>query len=144
MREVRADWVESAVLAAHIEVGPHRLRADEPEEKGGGDTGASPHELLLSSLAACTSVTLRLYAHRKGWPLTNAKIRLSGRHEDGRYVINRQVQLEGPLDLDQRARLLEIADRCPVHRTLTGAIVINTSEAPAPGGDSGSMEATEP
>ena len=129
MREVKASWVEDAALAANIEVGPHRLRADEPEDKGGGDTGPSPHETLLSALGACTASTLRLYAHRKGWPLTDAKVRLTAQHEDGRYVINRQVHLEGTLDLDQRTRLLEIADRCPVHRTLTGAIVINTSES---------------
>jgi putative redox protein len=128
MREVKAGWVQGAVLAAHIEVGPHQLRADEPEEKGGGDTGPSAHELLLSSLAACTTLTLRLYAHRKGWPLTDATVRLTAEHEEGRYVINRQVHLEGPLDVDQRTRLLEIADRCPVHRTLTAEIVINTSE----------------
>ncbi len=128
MREVKAGWVEGAVLAAHIEVGPHQLRADEPEEKGGGDTGPSPHQILLSSLGACTSLTVRLYAHRKGWPLTNATVRLTAQHQDGRYVINREVRFEGPLDLDQRARLMEIADRCPVHRTLTGEIVINTTE----------------
>lgn len=128
MRDVTAGWVEGAVLAAHIEVGPHRLRADEPEEKGGGDTGPSPHQLLLSALGACTTLTLRLYAHRKGWPLTNAHVRLTGQHEEGRYVISRLVQLEGPLDVDQRTRLMEIADRCPVHRTLTGEIVIHATE----------------
>jgi putative redox protein len=129
MREIKAGWVEGAVLAAHIEVGPHQLRADEPQEKGGGDTGPSPHQMLLSSLAACTTLTLRLYAQRKGWPLTDATVHVTGEHEGGRYVINRQVHLLGPLDVDQRTRLLEIADRCPVHRTLTGEIVINTSEA---------------
>ncbi len=129
MREIKAGWVEGAELAAHIEVGPHRLRADEPQEKGGGDTGPSPHQILLSSLAACTTLTLRLYAQRKGWPLTDANVYVTGEHEGGRYVINRHVHLEGPLDVDQRTRLLEIADRCPVHRTLTGEIAINTSEA---------------
>jgi putative redox protein len=138
MRDVKAGWVESAVLAAHIEVGPHRLRADEPEEKGGGDTGPSPHQILLASLAACTTLTLRLYAHRKGWPLSDATVRVTAQREDGRYVINRQVHLEGPLDFEQRARLLEIADRCPIHRTLTGEVVINTSE------NTDAAEETEP
>ena len=128
MREVKASWVEDAVLASRIEVGPHHLQTDEPEDKGGADTGPSPHETLLSALGACTTSTLRLYARRKGWPLTNAIVRLTGHHEDGRYVINRQVVLQGPLDLDQRTRLLEIADKCPVHRTLIGEVVINTSE----------------
>lgn len=129
MRDVTAGWVEGAVLAAHLEVGPHTLRADEPEEKGGGDTGPTPHQLLLSALGACTTLTLRLYARRKGWPLTDAKVRLSGEHQDGRYVISRRIHLEGPLDMEQRTRLLEIADRCPVHRTLTGEIAIETTEA---------------
>jgi putative redox protein len=128
MREVKASWVDDAALAAQVEVGPHQLRADEPEDKGGGDTGPSPHEILLSALGACTASTLRIYARRKGWPLTDAIVQLTAGHEDGRYVINRQVHLEGTLELDQRTRLLEIADRCPVHRTLTGEIVINTSE----------------
>jgi putative redox protein len=143
MREVKARWVEGAVLAAHIEVGPHQLRADEPVEKGGGDTGPSPHQILLSSLGACTSLTLRLYAHRKGWPLIDATVRLTGQNEDGRYVINRQVHLEGSLNVDQRARLMEIADRCPVHRTLTGEIVINTVASLEALEDSGGAEVSE-
>jgi putative redox protein len=130
MREVKAGWVQNAVLAAHIEVGPHLLLADEPIDNGGDDTGPTSQELLLAALGACTTLTLRLYAKRKGWPLSDVDVRLTGRHEDGRYMISRQVHLEGPIDPDQRTRLMEIADRCPVHRTLTGEIVIHTSEAP--------------
>src|SRR4030095_13417234 len=143
MREVKAGWVEGAVLAAHIEVGPHHLRADEPEEKGGGDTGPSPHQILLSSLAACTSLTLRLYAQRKGWPLTDATVRLTAQHVDGRYVIDRQIHLDGALDVDQRARVMEIADRCPVHRTLTGEVLINTAASSEALENSDSTEISE-
>jgi len=128
MREVKVGWMKDAVLAAHIEVGPHHLRADEPEESGGADTAPSPHQILLSSLGACTSLTLRLYARRKGWPLTDAIVQLTGHQQDGRYIISRQVHLEGALDVDQRARLMEIADKCPVHRTLSGEIAINSTE----------------
>jgi putative redox protein len=124
IRDVTAGWVDGATLAAHIEVGPHRLRADEPVDKGGGDTGPTPHQLLLAALSACTTLTLRFYAQRKGWPLTDAHVTVHGEHQDGRYVISRQIELEGTLDDEQRARLIEIADRCPVHRTLTGEIVV--------------------
>ncbi|MGH9387421.1 MAG: OsmC family protein [Vicinamibacterales bacterium] len=129
MREVTAGWVEDAVLAAHIEIGPHSLLADEPFENGGGDTGPTSHQLLLSALGACTTLTLRLYAKRKGWPLTDANVRLTARQENGRYVITRQLHFEGELDPVQRTRLMEIANRCPVHRTLTGEITIDTIEA---------------
>ena len=126
MREVRAGWVEDAVLAADIEAGRHRLLADETEDQGGGDTGPTPHQLLLSALAACIALTLRLYAKRKQWPLNDVNVHLTGQREDGRYVIGREVLLEGPLEATQRARLMEIAERCPVHRTLQGSVRIVT------------------
>ena len=124
MREVKAGWVADAVLAAEVETGSHRLQADETVDNGGGDTGPTPHQLLLSALAACITLTLRLYAQRKGFPLQDARVHLTGEHRDGRYVIGREVILDGPLDAAQRARLMEISERCPVHRTLTGEIVI--------------------
>lgn len=126
MREVTAEWVEDALLATYIDAGRHRLQADETEDNGGGDTGPTPHQLLLSALAACITLTLRLYARRKGWPLLKANVHLTGEHKAGRYMIGRQVLLDGPLDATQRARLMEIAERCPVHRTLTGEIVVST------------------
>jgi len=121
-----------------IRAGRHRLAADEPAGVGGEDAGPTPYGLLLAALGACTSMTLRLYARRKQLPLERVTVRL--RHEkihvddcegcDGGQArvdrIERTLALEGDLDESQRERLLEIADRCPVHRTLTGAVRIDT------------------
>jgi putative redox protein len=126
-------------LRQRIDAGGHVLVADEPREAGGGDAGPDPYALLLAALGACTSMTLRLYADRKGWPLEGISVRLDHerRYEkdcveceggDGRVSrIRRIVTLSGPLSEEQRARLLEIADRCPVHRTLVGPVRIETS-----------------
>ena len=121
-----------------IQAGPHRLRADEPAGAGGTDTGASPYELLLAGLGACTSMTLRMYADLKQLPLDKVTVRL--RHEkvhaqdcaecetrDGKIDrIDREIELSGALDEAQRAKLLEIANKCPVHRTLQSEIWIPT------------------
>ena len=106
------------------------LIADEPTDHGGQDLGLRPHELLLSGLAACTAITLRMYAARKQWPLEAVDVRLRYSRRDGSgTTIVREVVLEGALDADQRARLLEIAEKCPIHRLLTGEVVIETSAA---------------
>lgn len=120
----------------------HPLVADEPVAVGGTNTGPSPYELLAAALGACTTMTLRMYADRKRWPLDDVEVRL--RHakihcddcaeaSKGRPKIDhisRELVLEGPLDADQRARLLEIADRCPVHRTLHSEVRVTTTLAP--------------
>ena len=125
-------------LAQEITIGLHRLAADEPASAGGTDTGPNPYDLLLAALGSCTSMTLTLYARRKQWPLESVTVRLrhsrihaadcdSCETKEGLLDhIDREVGLVGPLDGDQRARLLEIADKCPVHRTLTSEIVIDT------------------
>ena len=118
-------------LSQDIEVGGHRILSDEEVEKGGEDTGATPHELLLAALGSCTAMTLKVYAARKGWPLGDVKVTLNAANRDGAYVITRQVSIQGDLDTEQRQRLLEIADKCPVHRTLTGEITINTTAGEA-------------
>ena len=121
-----------------ITAGPHHLRSDEPPAAGGTDTGPTPYDLLLSALGSCTSMTVAMYARRKGWPLKHVMVRLrhSRAHakdcadcetpEARLTVIDREIELEGPLSEDQRDRLLAIANRCPVHLTLTSKIDIRT------------------
>lgn len=130
MRDVHVSSDDSK-LGQDISIGGFRLRADEPLDKGGADTGPEPHEFLLSALGVCTAMTLRLYAARKGWPLTHVEVTLNGGPADGKFAITRHIHMAGELDAEQRQRLLEIADKCPVHRTLTGEVVIQTAEVPA-------------
>ena len=117
-------------------VGGFPLRIDEPTDVGGTDTGPKPGELLRVALAACTTITVRMYADRKGWPLERIEAEVDGHGKrDGgvmrsRFV--RRVRLVGDLDDEQRARLMEIADRCPVHRTLEGEVEIDTEEVRDP------------
>ena len=124
MREVTVRCESETGLAVLGEVGAHLVRSDEPQEHGGNDSGPTPHELLLAALGSCTAITLRLYAERKSWPLVNAHVRLTAERQDGTFRIRQAVTLEGALDAAQRGRLLEIAGRCPVHRTLTGVVDI--------------------
>jgi putative redox protein len=128
-----------------VTVGPHRLIADEPSTAGGDDTGPGPYDYLLAALGACTSMTLRLYADRKALPLDRVAVTL--RHnrihaEDCAECetktgmvdqIEREIAMEGALDPEQRGRLMDIADKCPVHRTLTSEIRIVTRASEADG-----------
>jgi len=108
----------------------HRWTADEPADLGGANTGPTPHHLLLSSLGACTAITLRMYAARKAWPLERIEVELAF-NPDGKPAagsdIRRQVMLHGPLDEAQRERLLQVANSCPIHKVLTGEIRIATT-----------------
>ena len=130
MREVTVRWA-GGPFAQDLRIGSHRLRADEEREKGGEDSGAAPHELLLAALGSCTAMTLKVYAERKGWPLRDVTVALNGSASTDGFVITRQLTFEGELDEEQRQRLSEIADKCPVHKTLSGAITIQTVVAPA-------------
>ena len=123
-------------LKQEITAGAHKLIADEPREVGGSDAGPDPYSFLLAALGACTSMTLQLYAKRKEWPLE--KVEVSLRHsrihakdcdtcatKDGKLSrIERYISLTGPLSDEQKARLLEIAQRCPVHQTIVSEISI--------------------
>jgi putative redox protein len=113
-----------------VRIGPHTLAADEPTDKGGDDTGPAPHEFLLAGLASCTSMTVKMYADRKGWPLESIEVSVAGDHVDGTFVMTRHVALRGNLTDEQRARLLDIANKCPVHKTLTNPIRIDTDLSP--------------
>jgi putative redox protein len=135
VRETRHGTFQQEITA-----GTHRFLADEPVAAGGLDSGPSPYDLLLAALGACTSMTLRLYADRKKLALLRTRVRL--RHsriyatdcaecetKEGMLDrIERVISFEGELDAETRKRLLEIADKCPVHRTLTSEIDIRTSE----------------
>lgn len=134
---------ERESLLQTIRIGQHRLQSDEPPDWG-NDGGPDPYELLLSALGACTSMTLRMYADRKQWPLKRVQVSLSHSRihaEDCAACdtkeglidqIDVEISLIGDLSESQRRRLMEIADRCPVHRTLLGEIQIRMSLA-APG-----------
>jgi len=125
-------------LRQDVQSGRHQLVVDEPVADGGTDAGPTPYDLLLAALGACTAMTVRMYARRKGWPLDDIEVRL--RHEkihardcaecetkEGRLDhVEREIALHGALDASQRARLLEIANRCPVHRTLVSEIHVST------------------
>lgn len=121
--------------------GRHTLTADEPTSLGGSDEGPNPYDLLLSALAACKLITVRMYANRKGWALEEARIELSQERVHAKdcedcestdgfvHIVRTTLAFDGDLNDEQRDRLLEIADRCPVHKTLTHELKIRSSRA---------------
>lgn len=112
-----------------IQAGPHIITADEPRSLGGDGTGATPISLLLAALGSCTSITLKMYAERKEWPLTGAETYLSHEKRGDRDHIDREIILHGPdLTAEQRQRMMQIADMCPVHKMLSGSADISTRE----------------
>ncbi|SDH66140.1 putative redox protein [Flavobacterium omnivorum] len=106
----------------------HTMISDEPESADGMDLGFAPNELLASSLAACTCITLRMYANRKGWKLTDVKVEVTLDTDpiENKTKVIRDIQLFGDLDNDQIARLLNIANKCPIHKILSNTIAIST------------------
>lgn len=119
--------IGTADFLTTIETGGRVLTADEPEALGGGNAGFAPYDLLLASLAACTCITLRMYAARKGWPLEAIDVELHHSKDDKRSKITRVLTLTGALDEAQRARLAEAAERTPVTLTLKEGADIATT-----------------
>ena len=131
-------WGEGGTFAQQIAAGRHRLKADEPDSAGGTDTGPSPYDFLLAALGSCTSMTVGMYARKRNWPLERVTVWL--RHskiyaadcsecetrEGMLDRIERDVRFEGRLSAEQHSRLLEIASKCPVHRTLTSETNVRT------------------
>ena len=135
VRDGRLRYVQS------ISVGPHALQADEPVNAGGNDAGPNPYELLLAALGSCASITVRMYAERKQWPLEGVHAELSWTriHAEDCADCDSNLQLADGIDIElvllgnlseeQRRRLIEIANRCPVHRTLSSQVPIRTRAA---------------
>jgi putative redox protein len=129
---------DSGTYTQQITAGRHRLVADEPQPIG-GDAGPTPYDLLLAALGACTSMTVRMYANRKDWPLERVRVTLRHSRIHAKDCadcettngwidhIDRDIELTGDLDDTQRERLLHIAERCPVHQTLTSEVRVATS-----------------
>jgi uncharacterized OsmC-like protein/pimeloyl-ACP methyl ester carboxylesterase len=141
---VRVSEADADGFVQNVNAGPrHHTLADEPAGFGGTDRGMTPYGFLAAGLGACTSMTMRMYARRKGWALRHIRVDVShgkvhaedAAGDGGRAdLFRRDVVLEGDLDDDQRAKLLEIADKCPVHRTLEGSSRVETRLVPASGG----------
>ena len=140
-RKVVVSETRASKFQQVINVGPHQMLADEPIAAGGEDTGPGPYDLLLSALGACTAMTMRLYADRKALPMDHVTVTLNHKKiyardceecetKDGMLdQVERVITIDGKLDAEQRAKLMEIADKCPVHRTLTSEIRIVTKAA---------------
>lgn len=108
-------------------VSGHRVIADEPEELGGTNLGPAPGEFLMIALASCSAITLRMYADRKKWNVEKIKVEVTYEKAEYKTIFKREISFEGVLDEEQRKRMLEIANSCPVHKTLTNPIEIETT-----------------
>jgi len=119
----------SGPLQQVLTIGKHQLLSDAPAAFGGEDTGPEPHDLLAAALASCTALTVTMYARRKGLSLDDVKVRIEHGQKDGAYLFQRHIEYVGELGPEDRARLTDIANKCPVHKTLSGTIRIETDAA---------------
>jgi putative redox protein len=125
MRKVVSQFGDGP-LQQKLSTGDLQYLSDAEVSKGGGGTGPSPHEYLAAALAACTSMTLKMYSERKAINLKNAIVTVDIERHDDVEIFTRHIELHGDLDDEQRARMLEIAQRCPIHKALAGEIQIKT------------------
>ena len=116
-------------LKHHVEIGSHRLTADEPQDQGGSDAGPNPEELLAASLASCSAITMEMYANRKGWDIGDVVVDVdyepAQRGSPTKFTVD--VKLPKELPEDQREKLMQIVTKCPVHRTLEGEVMFDES-----------------
>jgi putative redox protein len=126
-KAVLATWLSTSdATACYLEFGRDHWMADIDK---GDRVHATPHEILDAALASCTVLTLQLYVEHKGWRVSRIGVAVAHKHTQGAYILERQISVEGDLNAEQRTALLRIAQACPVHKTLTGDIAINTSLA---------------
>lgn len=118
---------EPGKLRSQILVGRHRLVADVDVPSGGEDAGPSPHDYLAAALGTCSATTVKMYAKRKGWALENVEVVVTLEEVGGTTMFDRKIRLVGNLPEEQKKRLLEIANHCPIHKALSGKIEITTS-----------------
>jgi putative redox protein len=118
---------EQGKMQHEVRVGSHHLISDVSVAEGGEDLGPTPHEYLAIALASCTAITLRMYALRKGWPLQSADTTVTLDHQKTQSKFDRKIHLVGDLTDEQKSRLLEIANHCPIHQALTGKIEVFTN-----------------
>lgn len=113
-----------------IEIGPHRILTDAPRTYGGEETGPEPHDLLAASLAACTAITVSMYAKRRNMDLQDIDVRVEHGHQGDAYQFTRRIRYIGKLSEEEQQRLTDIANKCPVHKTLEGQMRIVTETLP--------------
>lgn len=127
MKSVKVRY-ETGKLRHEVYVGQHHMVTDEPVDLGGEDMGPAPFDFLAAGLGACTAITLRMYAQRKSWPLENAEVTVHIQKSSESHKFIRNIELFGDLTEEQKLRLIEIANKCPVHKALSGKIEIETNK----------------
>lgn len=126
MSAVKVHKASQGALQQIIVAGAHQLLADEPTTLGGDDAGLAPFDLLDAALGACTAITVQMVAQRRQYPLQDVRVEITHETVDGVFKLHRRVELVGELSAEQREFLLGIANKCPVHRALSGPIEIDT------------------
>ncbi len=124
--KVAVATIGTEIYRTELRARKHLVLADEPEDVGGNDVGPRPGDFLRMSLASCTAITLRMYANRKKFDITEIEVTVSSKEAEGRTIFNTEIEISGTLDQQQRERMLQIARLCPVHKVLTNPIEIDT------------------